>query len=268
MSTGLAAFKAAGVPITTSALQQALTNVSTGEPAGGSFDGRELLKMIDGEWMYGQEQVEISPSELVAVNPGSFQHGWICWVDSEVMGEVMVPVSQPLPDVSRLETFMVPADPKKGVPEHPAKWDSQLRFDAQMDDGTQLLYKISSLGGKEAVKKLAQSIGSQLSVDAQKPVALVSLTSTSYEHKKYNTVYKPVFTITGWTGMDGVAPPPEEEEDEPADTMPALPTQAELQAKSVDDVEDAEVIEDEPPAEEAPPARTASRRRRRSSAAE
>ena len=38
-----------------------------------------------------------------AVNPPSFQWGWICFDDNnKILGEKLVPVSQPMPDVTEL----------------------------------------------------------------------------------------------------------------------------------------------------------------------
>ena len=62
--------------------------------------GVAILKMDKtGHWVYGADQTEIEDDSTWAVNPFSFVHGFIAWGDGEVLGEKMVSVSQPLPEL-------------------------------------------------------------------------------------------------------------------------------------------------------------------------
>ena len=63
-------------------------------------------------WMYGSDDVEVQDGSLWAVNPFSFQTGWICWADkkmnnmrSEKLGEVLQPIQKRVecPDVDHSE---------------------------------------------------------------------------------------------------------------------------------------------------------------------
>lgn len=242
-------FANAGLP-SANALMQSLANVGAGDPSGGAntFDGRELLKMVrqTGEWVFGQNGTPVGDDERIAVNPYSFQHGYICWVGGEPVGEVMMPITSPLPDMSTLDVHMLPAEPKKGLPERPASWDFQLRFDAELEaDGTELLYKVTSQGGKQAVQTLTSAIVARAGSNPEAFVPIIVLANDSYKHGTYGLVWKPIFNIVDWVDMDGLGADAEEEVD--------------------DDTVD-QFAEDEPPADEPPPAPATARRRRRTTA--
>ena len=61
-----------------------------------------------GEWVYGAENTEVEEDAILAVNPMGFQHGWTAWGskdrgnDGVNVGEVMVPATQPMPDINDL----------------------------------------------------------------------------------------------------------------------------------------------------------------------
>jgi hypothetical protein len=77
--------------------------------------GVVIIKMDKtGHWVYGADQTEIEDDSSWAVNPFSFVHGFIAWGDGEVLGEKMVPVSQPLPELDA-----APPNAKKG-------WEMQV----------------------------------------------------------------------------------------------------------------------------------------------
>ena len=62
--------------------------------------GVVIIKMDKtGHWVFGADQTEVEDEATWAVNPSSFVHGFIAWGDGEVLGEKMVPVSQPLPEL-------------------------------------------------------------------------------------------------------------------------------------------------------------------------
>jgi hypothetical protein len=62
--------------------------------------GTVIIKMDKtGHWVFGAEQTEIQDGSTWAVNPFSFIHGFIAWGDGEVLGEKMVSVAEPLPEM-------------------------------------------------------------------------------------------------------------------------------------------------------------------------
>jgi hypothetical protein len=194
-------------------LSSALRSVAADVGAGGMV----ILKMDKtGHWVFGADQTEVEDDSIWAVNPFSFVHGYICWGEGEVLGEKMVGVAEPLPELEP-----APTAAKRG-------WEMQvgmtLACTSGEDEGMQARYSATSVGGKKAVQALAVAIAEQVDKDQTKPVPMVRLKKEHYQHKSYGRIYTPVFEVAKWVGLD------------------AQPAEA--------DIEDA--VEDEAPAEEAP----------------
>lgn len=157
--------------------------------------GTVIIKMDKtGHWVYGAEQTEVDSDSNWAVNPFSFLHGFIAWGDGEVLGEKMVSVSQPLPELDA-----APPNAKKG-------WEQQVGMSLKCmsgeDKGMEARYTVTSVGGKRAVQALAVAIANQVEKDQTKPVPVVRLKKDHYVHKSYGRIYTPEFEIQEWVGMD------------------------------------------------------------------
>lgn len=160
--------------------------------------GSVILKMDKGgHWVYGAEQTEVEAEATWAVNPFSFIHGYIAWGDGDVLGEMMVPVTEPKPELPP-----VPHGAKKG-------WEVQVGLSLKClsgpDEGLEVRYTTTSVGGKRAVNTLGLAIAAQCETAPGKPVPVVSLKKDSYQHKSYGKIYTPVFEIQDWVSMDGTA---------------------------------------------------------------
>lgn len=193
--SNLTTFNAANLPSVT-ALATALRTIETDVGAAGVV----IIKMDKtGHWVYGADQTEIDDKSLWAVNPFSFVHGYIAWGDGEVLGEKMVSVSQPLPELD-----VAPPNAKRG-------WEVQVGMSMKCitgeDEGLEVRYTSTSVGGKRAVQSLAVAIASQVDVDQANPVPIVSLQKEHYAHKSYGRIYTPIFNIQKFTSMDGAPPP-------------------------------------------------------------
>ena len=178
--------------------------------------GTVIIKMDKtGHWVFGADQTEIEDESTWAINPLSFVHGYIAWGDGEVLGEKMVSVSQPLPELEP-----APPNAKKG-------WETQVGMSMKCisgeDKGLEARYTTTSVGGKRSVQTLAVSIAAQVDKDQSKPVPIVMLGKEHYTHKSYGRIFTPVFDIQEWVGMDGDdAPAPKEiEAPEAVETAPA-----------------------------------------------
>ena len=151
-----------------------------------------------GNWVFGRDDNEVDPEELIAVNPTSFTIGWKGWNNGTPVSGPIVPIKQrkTLPKEDELE--VLPAGEMNG-------WSKVLGVSLQsMADGTPLQYDATSYHGKEAVTKLMKEIGLGLKEHAEAPVALVKLTGDKYKHKTYGSdVHYPVFTIVGWADGEG-----------------------------------------------------------------
>jgi hypothetical protein len=187
----LATFSKANLPALTSALRNL-------QPVGGDV-GVAIIKMDKGgHWVFGADQTEIEEGSTWAVNPLSFVHGFIAWGDGEVLGEKMVGIANPLPELDE-----APPGAKKG-------WESQVGMSMKCvsgdDKGLEARYTVTSVGGKRAVQTLAVALADQVDKDQTKPVAIVRLKKDHYQHKSYGKIYTPVFEIVEWMSMDGEAP--------------------------------------------------------------
>jgi hypothetical protein len=206
--SNLVTFKSANLPSVQS-LSTALRSLEKDVAPAGVV----IIKMDKtGHWVYGADQTEVEDDSTWAVNPFSFVHGFIAWGDGEVLGEKMVPVSEPLPQLDA-----APPNAKKG-------WETQVGLSMKCirgeDKGMEVRYTTTSVGGKRAVQTLAVAIAEQVEKDQSKPVPVVLLKKDHYSHKSYGKIYTPVFDVQEWVSMSGDA-------DEPAEAAPAVEAPAE-----------------------------------------
>ena len=197
--SNITTFSAANLPSVTS-LSTALRALETEVGAAGVV----ILKMDKtGHWVFGADQTEVEDDSTWAVNPFSFVHGFIAWGDGEVLGEKMVSVSQPLPELDA-----APPMARKG-------WETQVGMSMKClsgeDKGMEVRYTTTSVGGKRSVQALAVAIATQVDADPKLPVPIVNLEKEHYSHKSYGRIYTPIFKITSWMSMTDEAGTPAEE---------------------------------------------------------
>jgi hypothetical protein len=167
--------------------------------------GVAILKMDKtGHWCFGADQTEIDAASTWAVNPFSFVHGFIAWGEGEVLGEKMVSITSPLPELEA-----APPGAKRG-------WEEQVGLSMKClsgeDAGLEVRYTVTSVGGKRAVQAMGVKIAERVDSNPESPVPVVSLGKEHYVHKSYGRIYTPLFDVVKWIGMDG----PAEEKEEPA----------------------------------------------------
>jgi hypothetical protein len=203
-------FAGANLPSVQS-LSTSLKALSAGLPAAG---GVAILKMDKtGHWVFGADQTEVESESRWAINPYSFIHGFIAWGDGAVAGEVMVSVSEPLPDVGA-----APPASAKG-------WETQvgmmLKCISGEDTGLECRFTATSVGGKKAVQELAIALAHQVDKDPSKPVPVVVLKKDHYQHKSYGRIYTPVFEVVEWVSLNGPEREPGEDDDKDDEPAPA-----------------------------------------------
>ena len=194
--TNLTVFSAAQLP--TASTIQGLRSLQTNSVASGTT----ILKMDKtGYWVFGADSTDIDPETEWAINPNEFLHGYIAWGEGVVLGEKMVSVSHPLPELDP-----APSGARKG-------WETQLGMSLQAlngeDAGLAVRYTATSVGGRNAIQKIANAIADQLEADPSKPVAVVTLGKETYQHKQYGKIFTPVMTVVRWVGLDGAVDEPE-----------------------------------------------------------
>ena len=167
-------------------LAKSLNNIATAAPrVGGEY---QFLKMEKGtgDWVYGQEETVVEDGALWAVNPNSLEYGYIAWPPEESKrrepeGEVMVPISRPLPAVNTLRTRN-PDGETTGRNGWQYQQSVVLVCINGEDEGTVCQYKQSSVGSQKMFKTLIDAIGAQIGKGSDAIVAIVSLKSSSYKH--------------------------------------------------------------------------------------
>ena len=171
--------------------------------------GSVIIKMDKtGHWVFGADQTEVEDGSSWAINPFSFVHGVIAWGDGEVLGEKMVSVADPLPELDE-----APPAAKRG-------WEKQVGMSLKCitgdDKGMEARFSTTSVGGKRAVQELAIKIADQVDKDQTKPVPVVRLNKEHYQHKSYGRIYTPIFEVISWVSMEGEEPEETTEEAAPA----------------------------------------------------
>jgi hypothetical protein len=207
--SNMVTFKGANLPAV-STLSTALRTLETEVGPAGSV----ILKMDKtGHWVFGADQTEVDDDATWAINPFSFIHGFIAWGEGEVLGEKMVSVSEPLPEMEA-----APPNAKRG-------WEAQVGMSLKCvtgaDKDMEARYTVTSVGGKRAVQQLAVAIAEQVEKNQSKPVPIVRLKKDHYTHKSYGRIFTPVFEIVEWVSMDGKADEAEEQEACAAEAAPA-----------------------------------------------
>jgi len=166
------------------------------------------LKFDKGAWFFGAESDELKDGTLLAFNPFTIQYGYVCWTNysdaekragkkNELLGEVLLPMTEPLPALSTLENYGWP-------------WAQQIAMDAAVIDGAhkgaQLIYKTSSFGGRRAISALIDAIFTRLAEDQRFTTPIVKIGCERYKHKnpEFGMIANPVFDIVDWADKDGV----------------------------------------------------------------
>lgn len=158
--------------------------------------GKPFLRLLKNEvWVWGPSNEEMQPGSRWVVNIMSLAHGWNCWVDSEMRGEVMASMADPKPECP---------PPIDGTP-----YKEQRAFELKCidgdDEGTEVLYKCNSLSGIRAIDGLLAQIQRQLATAEGRlhPCPVITFSSSWYDHPKFGRVTTPIYDLVGWSDMDG-----------------------------------------------------------------
>ena len=189
-------------------IQSLITDLETAQTATPSASSGDFLKMTkQGEWVYGADEIEVSDDSAFVIDPSSYSQGYVAWsADGELEDEKMAAAGQPPVLLSALDNSM--------------NWKVQVGFALKgiegAEDGVQILFKTSSQGGKEVISTLLAQIIAKARTGATAFCPVVLLDNSSYKHKKYGKIYKPVLTVDEWVevptgdGEEEAAPPVKE----------------------------------------------------------
>jgi len=166
--------------------------------------GRPMMqfKAREDTWSFGVRRTIPEEGSLWAVNPTSFQHGFISFNNSnKVMGERLVSIGQPKPDLTTL--------PDTGFPWQ-EEWAVGLKCISGADAGVEVVFKTTTNGGVQAIVGLIDALRDRLDSGQHdgKMSPIVRLEKDSYPHSQYGRTAIPLMTIVDWMPLSGPAPAP------------------------------------------------------------
>lgn len=199
-------------------LAKSLNNAAVSMPSVGG--DKQYLKMLSkgrdsGTWVYGQQDTEVEPDSLWALNPTSIKHGYVAW-DSNAGGppvqEVMVPAAMKLPSKDSLPELPMGAPDKKTGRSEQLTYDNQMSIDAVCvsgeDEGVVVEYKQSSAGAMKLFGKLVAQITAQVEKgDDIVPIGKWHFSTYPHTNKAYGEIYNPEFEIVEWRTVEDTSAP-------------------------------------------------------------
>lgn len=233
--TDIVKFQGAGLPkINVGTFRQQLQEARDQVSVSGGTPFLRLGKN-DGVWVYGQEETEIEEGSLWAINPLSMMTGVIAWPPNNSK------LKEPIKKMRAIFDTASPVIDKTRLGEaaNGGAWDDCVAFQLQCiggegpkkekieDVGVVIEYQQNSFGGKQAFDEIAKAMMVQIESDPTLIVPVCTLGADSYEHPKWGIVYKPMFEIVKWVGMDGSAeskaapaePQQEEQQEQPQEAQ-------------------------------------------------
>jgi hypothetical protein len=192
-----------GALVSLQALEAALSGVDTSSVSGRSGLPLLLFKRDgNGTWSFGQRRTIVEAESRWAVNPATFMWGYVAFGDgNKKLGEYLVPVSQPKPDITKL--------PDLGV-RWQDEWAVNLKCLDGTDGGAEVVFKMATDGGAKAIVGVLVAARDRLSGGQHdgKVVPVVVLEKDSYQHPQFGRVWLPMMTIVDWMPLSGPAPAP------------------------------------------------------------
>jgi hypothetical protein len=160
-----------------------------------------------GVYTYGPKQIVPDKNSWWAVNMLSCQWGYISFGKKEVVGEILVPATEAMPDKTKL--------PSTGY-EWQEEWTINMKCVRGIDAGVEVMLKFTSDGGDQFIRDLIAAFrdrvdsGAHIGLDI--PVPVIMLDHTGYDHKnpKFGHIFKPIWNIVDWLTMPPDAAVPQE----------------------------------------------------------
>ena len=174
--------------------------------SGPTGDMIPLIKMDPktGDIYFGQDSVELSEDDVLALDIASMEHGYIAFelgsndvatTENGNRAEFYIPLSQPLAEAEDMLEDLVEEKFKKDgkwitdTPEYKFSYSLIFYVIEGPNAGTKLAWKPTAQGALSSVRKLHKEILARIKRgEAFNPV--VSMFSDSYDHKQYGTVWK------------------------------------------------------------------------------
>lgn len=158
-----------------------------------------------GEFSYGAQSEEVEAGERMAANVVGARRGWICWKDSEVVEEIMVPILEGRPPAEHSLTDHGPY--KKHEDGTEDGWSEQFsisfRLLGESHDGIEITYKSSTRSAMRPFGDLLKQFSREYKSNPGK-IPIVEFGKGSYmpKEKKHGKKYFPTFKIVDWIDED------------------------------------------------------------------
>ena len=158
----------------------------------------------NGTWSHGQRRTVVEEGARWAVNPTTFQRGYVCFSGADKkppIGERLASVSLPMPDLSGL--------PDLGFPWTP-EWAVCLKCIDGADAGLEVIFKATTDGGVQAVVGLLDEVRSRLNSKTHGGLVSPIVVPNKYDYNstQFGKIWAPLLDVVAWMSMDGPAPAP------------------------------------------------------------
>jgi len=175
---------------------------------GGDGGGVQFLKFNgnDGEFTYGANREVLDIGTQLAVNMESYEVGFICWKEGEVVDEKMVPIvsgqsvsKADLPDHGPYKTY------EDGTKDG---WSEQRSVNFKgIEDGTDYQFKTTSKSGLIALGNLLRDFAKGVKLnDGKVPVIELAInTFTPKNNPRAGKKHAPTFKIVAWVDQNELA---------------------------------------------------------------
>jgi len=158
-----------------------------------------------GEFTYGSNATEIEAKERMAANVAGMRRGYICWKESEVVEEIMIPIIDGPPPAENTLTDHGPYEKHPDGTED--GWSAQssitLRLLGEDHDGVEITYKTSTKSAQRPLGDLIKQY-SRAYKDHPGCIPIIEFDKGSYmpKEKKHGKKYFPQFKIVDWIDED------------------------------------------------------------------
>lgn len=158
-----------------------------------------------GEFSYGAQSEEVETGERMAANILGARRGWICWKESEVVEEIMVPILEGKPPAQHALPDHGPYEKHEDGTED--GWSEQFsiafRLLGEAHDGVEITYKSSTRSAMRPFGDLLKQFSREYKNNPGK-VPIVEFGKGSYmpKEKKHGKKYFPTFKIVEWMDED------------------------------------------------------------------
>jgi len=165
-------------------------------------DIKPFLKFTKtGDWIYGQDEVEVDKDEQWVINPMAAGVGYVGWGDEEHGTE-----GQPFGEHFAHPVLGEPMVDGDELPEIDGKWHQAIKLEFKSVEGkAEVVWKANSNGARNCYKSVVEAIADRLEEENAFCCPVVNMTTGSYKHAKYGKILIPVLEIVGWRNMQGQA---------------------------------------------------------------